>query len=480
MSALPGATAPVDATRATPGERRLEGVQVPALAVQKVAPREIQVNREATFELIVKNTGRATADNVQVHDSVPEGTRLIETMPPAEKGANGKVTWNLGSLAPGQQSSIKIRFMPLRPGNIGSVAYVTFGASASAQTVCTQPQLSIRHEAPDSVLLGQNLVMTIFVENTGNGDAENVVLQEDVPDGLVFANGQKELEYNIGTLPAGQTRRIQLPLRAAKVGQARNVVVAHGAGQLKATDTVDVRVIAPKLSLTSDGPSQKFLNRQATHTVSLANQGSAAATNVQLVAQLPRGLQFVSANNQGQYDRFNHAVVWRLARMDAQRSGAVELTTVPVSTGKQDINFVVAADLNQRQETTQSLTVRQISELFFDIEDTQEVIEVGSTTSYRVRIANQSQIPISNIQSQIDFPAALQPINLQGGVGHQIRGQAVVLDTIPSLQPGQEISFLLSAKAIQAGDHRVSMNVRTADRQAAISKEESTHVYSDR
>lgn len=466
--------------RPTPGERNLEGVQIPALAVQKIAPREIQVNREATFELIVKNTGKATADNVRVHDFVPEGTRLIETMPPATAGVNGQITWELGALAPGQQSSIKMKVLPQRPGNIGSVAHVTFGAVASAQTICTQPKLSIRHEAPATVLLGQNLVMNIFIENTGNGAAENVVLQEDVPDGLEFAGGQKELEYTIGTLGPGQTRRVQLPLRAAKVGQARNVLVVHGAGNLQANDTVDVRVVAPRLSLRTDGPSRKFLKRQATHTLSIANQGSAAATNVQMVARLPRGLQFVSANNAGQYDRNSHAVFWRLPRLDAQKTGSVQLTTIPVAVGQHDINVQAVADLNQRQETKQSLVVQQLSELFFDIDDTADAIETGSSTTYRVRVVNQGQIPASNVQVQVEFPAAIKPVSVQGNVRNQIRGQSVVLDPIPSLQPGQEVSFVVTANALQPGDHRTVVSVRSDDREIAISKEESTHVYSDR
>ena len=473
-------SAPSGNSRAIPGERRLEGVQIPALAVQKIVPREIQVNRETTFELIVKNTGQATADNVQVHDFVPEGTRLLETMPPANAGPNGRITWNLGSLAPGQQSSIKMKLLPQRTGNIGSVAHVTFGALASAQTVCTQPKLSIRHEAPSTVLLGQNLVMTIFVENTGNGAAENVVLQEDVPEGLIFAGGQQELEYTIGTLPPGQTRRIQLPLRAAKVGLARNVLVAHGEGSLQTTDTVDIRVIAPKLILRTEGPSQKFMNRTAIHTFSLANQGSAAATNVQMVARLPRGLQFVSANNQGQYDRTNHVVVWRLAKLDAQKTGSVELTTLPIATGQLDINVIAAADLNQRQESKHSMVVKQISELYFDIDDTADAIEIGTSTTFRVRIVNQGKIASTNVLVQVEFSSAMQPESVQGGVRHQIRGQTVVLDAIPSMQPGQEISFTVTAKAIQAGDHRTVVSVRSDDRDIAVSKEESTHVYSDR
>ncbi|MDG1808932.1 MAG: hypothetical protein P8I27_13640 [Pirellulaceae bacterium] len=475
------ASASVDnVSQPTPGDRSLEGVQLPALAVQKIAPAEIRVNREAIFELIVKNTGRTAADNVQVHDHVPQGTQLVETIPPAKASASGQITWNLGAMAPGQQTSIKMKVLPKQAGNIGSVAHVTYGAVASAQSVCTEPKLSIRHEVPASVLLGQQLFMTIFVENNGNGAADNVVLQTDIPEGLAFATGQKELEYSIGTLPPGQSRRVQLPLQAAKVGQSQNVLAAHGAGNLRATDTVNIRVTAPKLKLASEGPSKKFLNRKATHTITLGNDGTAPATNLQLVARLPRGLQFTSANNQGQYDRNNHAVVWRLAKLDPQKSGSVEITTLPVATGQMDIGITAAADLNLRQQTTQPLDVQQLTELYFDIEDTADAIEVGTNTNFRVRIINQGNIPAKNVQAKVDFSPAIKPLKVQGGIGNQIQNQTVTLNTIPSLQPGQEISFVVTASALQVGDHRTVVSVKSQDRETPVSKEESTHVYSDR
>jgi hypothetical protein len=56
----------------------------------------------------------------------------------------------------------------------------------------------------------------------------------------------------------------------------------------------------------------------------------------------------------------------------------------------------------------------------------------------------------------------------------------VVLQNIPSLQPRQEDSFMVTAKAVAAGDHRTVLSVRTDDREIAVSKEESTHIYSDR
>lgn len=464
----------------TPGDERFEGVQVPALALQKVAPREVQVNREASFELVVKNTGRSAAENVQIFDYVPEGTRFLESVPTPSANESGQLRWDLGRLDPGQQASIRMKLLPERPGSIGSVAHVTFGAQASAKTVCTQPELVISHEAPETILIGQDLILNITVANKGDGAAENVVLQEDVPEGLEFTGGQRELEYPIGILRPGESRNVQLRLRAAKVGQIRNVLVAHGEGKLQANDVVNVRIVAPQLTLTGEGPSRKFLNRPAKHSFTIGNQGTAPATNVQLVARLPRGLRFASANNQGQYDPNNHAVVWRLTQLQAERSGTVELTTVPVATGNQEIQVQAMADLNQSQQLTRALVVEQLSELFFDIDDLQDAIEVGSGTSYRIRVVNQGQIPASNVNVQVEFADAMRPESVEGNLPNRIAGNQVILEPIQALAPGQEISFVVKAKAVAAGEHRTIVSVRSDDREIAISKEESTHVYSDR
>ena len=42
-----------------PGERQLEGQQAPSIILEKMAPDEIQVDRKATFQTTVRNTGNA-------------------------------------------------------------------------------------------------------------------------------------------------------------------------------------------------------------------------------------------------------------------------------------------------------------------------------------------------------------------------------------------------------------------------------------
>lgn len=464
----------------TPGLSINEGAQAPTILIEKRAPAEIQVNREAVFELIVKNSGRVPANQVQVFDHVPQGTRLVSAEPEPQTTRGSQLNWNLGKLDPGQEKRIQIKLLPMQPGEVGSVAQVTFSAAASVRTICTKPELELKANAPDTVLIGQDVVVDINVTNKGNGAAESVVIQEDVPEGLEFAGGVRELEYPLGNLRPGESKRIQLRLRAAKVGTVKNLMVAHAKGELRATDSVDVKIVAPKLETDGQGPTRRFVNREATHQFTVSNVGTARSTNLEMVAKLPRGLKFKNTNNMGQYFPQNHSVVWSLAELQAGQMGRIELTTVPVETGEQPIDFSVKADLNQSGQTRQTLKVEQIVEVFLDIDDLNEAIEVGSPTSYEVKIRNQGSTVATNVQLQVEFPAAIRPVRVQNGRGGEIRGQQVVFPIIPRLNSNQELRYVIDATGLREGDHLVVASLKTSDREAPISKQESTRVYLDR
>ena len=109
-------------------------MQSPQLTIQKFAPKEIQVGKPATFRVTVRNTGQIPACEVEVRDQVPKGTRLLGTTPQANRGARGEFVWTLGTIRPGEESTVEMQLMPTAEGEIGSVATVHFGADASART----------------------------------------------------------------------------------------------------------------------------------------------------------------------------------------------------------------------------------------------------------------------------------------------------------------------------------------------------------
>ena len=467
-------------TRSTPGDRKLEGVRSPTITIERIAPAEIQVNAPADFQYIIKNTGRVTASHVRVFDEIPEGTELIQAVPQPSRGTQRQISWDLDSLAPGQEKRIKLQLRPTKPGEIGSIAQVTFSTQASMRTKVTRPMLSIRHATKPRVLIGDPVILDIDIKNDGDGPAKDVVIQEDLPEGLEFSDGFRELEYAIGTLGPGQSKKVSLELKASKIGRYRNTLVAYGNGGLKTQHAVDVEVIAPKLVARGEGPIRRFLKREVTHRFSLDNSGTANATNVELVCKLPSGLKYVSSNNRGQYDENTHSVYWSMAELNAGLVANVELTTVPTEPGNQDLTFEANADLGQTADAICKLSVEHLVDVFFDIDDIIDPIEIGSATAYKLRIVNQGTKTATNIQLSVEFPRGIQPTAVDGNINSEIRGQQIAFSPITSMNPGDEIELTLRGKGISPGDHKVIVNLITDGREVNVTKQESTRVYSDR
>ena len=463
-----------------PGERQLEGVQAPALTVEKFSPREIQVNQTSDFQLIIKNVGRVAAEDVKVFDQTPSGTEFIGASPEPAINRGGDLRWDIGKLRPGQEKRINIQLKPTRHGEIGSVAHVTFATMASMRTLVTKPVLEIVHEAKSVHLIGDDVVFDITIKNKGDGPANNVMIQEDVPQQLEFQDGSHAIEYEIGTLQPGQSKRLRLALKAAQIGKMRNVLFASADGGLECKHELPLEVVAPNLVAKSDGPTRRFLQRNVAHSFSVANNGTAKATNVELVARLPSGLRFQGANNQGRYDANAHSVYWSLAELDREAKASVELKTTPVEIGTQPIKFETFADLEVRSSVIQPLNVEHLVDVFIDIDDVVDPIEIGSDTSYKIRVVNQGTKAATNVQLGATFPRGLQPTGVNGSIRHQISGQQIAFEPINSMSPGDEISFVIQGKGQAAGDHRVVINMKTDGRQTPVSKEETTRVYSDR
>jgi len=445
-----------------------------------VAPREIQVDQPTDFKIIVRNVGRVVANEVRVTDQVPRGAQFVKAVPEANRGANGGLVWELGSLKPGEERSIVLTLQPKQTGEIGSVAQVTFATPASMRVMVTKPQLAVEHSGPAKVTIGDRVPLAITVRNLGNGPAKDVVLQETVPPQLKFAEDFNELEYEIGTLAPGQSKKVNLNLAAAQIGRFRNTILVSGQGGLHAEHQIDMEVIAPQLTLASEGPNRRFLKRNATHVFSIRNTGTAIATNLDLVAKLPRGVKFVSANNQGQYDPGSNAVYWSLDRLNVAQAVSVQLTTAPVEVGEQNIEFVATADLDQKVTFRQPLLVEDLVELFFEIDDVDDVIEIGSETRYRVRLMNQGTVVATNIQLTFSAEQGIRPVSVDNRLAGEVRGQEVVFAPIAAIRPGEVLETFITASAVAPGEHRVVARLRADQREMNVSKEESTRVYADR
>lgn len=468
-----------DGASETPGGKDLDGAQTPSAVIEKRAPREIQVGRVATFETLVRNVGQADAVDVIVTDRIPAGTRLESLEPQPLSNAGGLVVWNLGELKPGQSKVISMNVTPLQKGEIGSVAQLTFNARAGVRTICTQPELQIQVQAPPQVLIGKNVALQIQVRNNGDGAASGVVIEEDVPDGLSHPEG-REIQYNVGNLGPGESRQLVLTLRAESAAQVKNLVAVRADNNLRDDAAVQFEVVAPKLAIEMNGPKRRYLERKAIHTITIENSGTAAARNVEIVAYLPKGLKFEETNNHGTYDPKSHAVFWGLEQLPAGAAdSSIQLVTLPVATGEQNIEYRANADLNLASSNRLPVIVEELAELYFDIDDVADPIEVNSDTLYELRITNQGSKVATQIELMVSFPQGMEPVNADGPTGSKRVGQKMVFDKIAKLAPGETLLYRIQARGQEAGDHRIEVEMVSAETAQPVRKQASTRVYSD-
>jgi uncharacterized repeat protein (TIGR01451 family) len=463
----------------TPGDRQLEGQQMPALAVEKTAPVEVQVDREALFETHIRNTGSVPAYQVLVVDQVPQGTVFVDSTPRCTQGAGGTLIWQLGTIEPGDQVTIATKLMPKVEGEIGSVAQVAFQTHASVRTVCTRPELKIEQTSEPQVLIGQNLTLDITISNVGSGVASGVILENDVPAGFTHPAG-RELEQAIGDLQPGEQTRVQLTLTAAEAGTFANRMVVHSDGNAAAQDAHEIEIIAPQLQIAVNGPSRRYLDRPATYTVELANPGTAAATNVELVTYLPKGMKYVTSDNQGQYDSQSHAVYWSLTELPAQKKGGVSVTTLPIEPGEQKLRVDSKADLGLGQTFEHAVAVEGRAELVFTIADLADPIEVGADCSYEIRLQNRGSRSDSNVRLAAEVPAGMKFASGDGPTEVTSQGQTVVFAPLAEMRPDEEVVYRIRVQGTTNGDHVLRVQVQSDELRVPVTKEEITRVYSDK
>ena len=463
----------------TPGSRQFEGSQNPSLEIHKRAPAEVQVGVPTSFTAVVRNVGNATAFDVQVTDAIPKGARLVRTFPESQRVGNDGLAWNLGELAAGQEATISMEIVPETEGELGSVASVKFAAQASVRTISTQPRLTVKQTAVAEMLGGDSATILIDVMNTGTGVARDVRLEEDVPKVFRHVSGASALQHDVGDLAPGESLRFEIELMALEAGKVSNVVRATSANSAMAESSYPIEVKAPKLQLQIVGPKLRHLERPAPYEAVIENSGTAVAKDLYITARLPRGMNFISASNEGTYLPDQHSVVWNLMELAAGTKAKTELVLLPVEEGRFAIAMTTDAEGVRADPTEREVLVEGQSELTFEIDDDNDPIEVAGMTTYSVRINNIGTRPDTEVRLAIEAPEGTTIEQVSSPMKYQVSGRQVIFAAIPSLASKQQVVVKVGVKHAREGTQVLRASLQSQLRAVPVIKDESTQVYRD-
>ena len=449
----------------------------PEITCSKSATASALAGEEFSYTIVVTNPSDVDATGIVVTDNLPNGVTLVSARPPAD-GRGQSQTWSLGTIGPRSSSTIDMAVRATRTGTFENCAEVRgdYGLSSRccATTVVTAPKLALEKECSSQVMVCDPIDYTITVRNPGDGPATNVKVVDRLPSGVVTTDGKSTVTADIGTLEAGQSRKITFQAKASKTGTFRNTAKATADNGLTAEAECATVVQQPVLEVTKTGPELRYVGRSVTYQVTVANKGDAAARDTVLVDTIPSGTQFVEASDGGQFS--GGKVTWNLGTIQPNASRKVTLSIMPSGRGTIR-NTAIAKAYCTEDSAEVSTEIKGIPAILLETIDIDDPIEVGMNTTYVITVTNQGSADGTNIVIVCILPPEQEYVSSTGAARGSLDGKTVTFAPIPSLAPKAKATYQVVVRGVRPGDVRFTVALTSDQMTSSVDETESTHIY---
>jgi len=475
LAARPSQPAPSD-------DRVLFSRQSPILAVQTSGPRRISVGKESKYELTISNSGEVAAEDVLVFVSLPGWADLLgaeastgATESPVSGNAERTLQWRVGDLPASGSQRLALKIVPResRPFDL-AVRWEFKPVASQAMIEVQEPRLSISMDGPRDVLYGEKKLYKLHLSNTGNGPAENVIIQL-MPIG---GDDNQPISQRLGTLGADEQKDVEVELTARQVGtlMIRAEVRADGGARAELAERVLVRRAGLQVDVT--GPRVQYVGVAATYRLRVSNPGTASARNVTVSVNIPPGAKYLSGIENPELEITGNRLQWTLASLApaAEQNFFIKCTLGLSGVNRFDVVSTADGDLTATTGTT--TRVEAMADLRLDVKDPSGPIRVGEETIYELHICNRGTKSAEHVEVLAYFSRGIEPIAAEG-VQHQIAPGQVVFSPIASVSAGGNVVLKIRARAEVAGNHVFRAEVHCKRLGTRLVSEETTHFYQD-
>jgi uncharacterized repeat protein (TIGR01451 family) len=348
-------------------------------------PNPVAVGTNLTYVITIVDIGPNDATNAIASVTLPASVSIVNVNPSqGDFTENGNViSFTLGDIAAFGSASITIDVTPNQAGQISTTATTSSDVADpdsgdNTKTNVTSVQQAVNlavaaSAAPNPGTAGQLLTFNLTVSNgplagSSISDATAVVVRDTLPANIdpsvilvnpsqgtfTIANGV--VTINFGTITVGQappTASITVkPLssgfytNSATVSDAAEINV--GTGPTTATTTVPVSPSDLSVTVVAS-PTTAAVNASLTYTVTVTNNGPAAAPGVVLVDALPGAIMAspLFSASQGTVSIAGSRITVNVGTLAAGHSATLTIVVVPTLSGPiDDIAGVASANVD--------------------------------------------------------------------------------------------------------------------------------------
>jgi uncharacterized repeat protein (TIGR01451 family) len=316
--------------------------------------------------------------------------------------------------------------------------------------------------------VGDNVVYTVHVTNTGQSTATNVVVTDTLPTGLTYVTSSNGGSYNIGTriitwtlgsltINSQFNPTITATVNAGTQGQTiPNTASTHCTQKPNdvTSQPVNIHVNNAVLTVTKSTTQANYnVGDTAVYNIDVLNNGPDAATNVIVTDTLPAGITYLSSTLGGVYDLPTRTITWNLPNL-ANGAHFLPSFTATVNTGTEGQSITNTASTHNEQnptDVTSEPAVIHVNNAALTVTKTaaQANYNVGDTAVYNIDVLNNGPNTATNAVVTDTLPTGLTYLSSTLGGVYDAATRTVTW-TVASL--GNGVHFLATVSATVTAD----------------------------
>ena len=302
-----------------------------------------------TWIITVKNNGPDNGTDVIMYGIVPEGLVVIGHN--LTKGEYNGGEWKIGSLNVGEVVYLNLTTVSNTLGEktlFGDVSCMEYDWIESNNqdnyTINVKPVADllvsklVDNEMPN---YGDMVKWTVIVFNNGPNDATNVMVYDELPEGLVFIESDGDYDgsiWEVGNLDVGQSRQLNIICMVQSTGKIVNRVnVVSDELDLDSNNNYDEQsiFIAPASDLSVIKIASKYnysVGDVIDYVIEVVNNGPDNAFNIKVQDKLPKSLRLKSYKlNKGKFNRLTNE--WTIDSLGYGESASLHIKVIAIGNG---------------------------------------------------------------------------------------------------------------------------------------------------
>jgi uncharacterized repeat protein (TIGR01451 family) len=433
------------------------------------------VGQTVTFTVTLTDLGPNPATNVTVSDLLPAGLGFVSATPSQGTYVPATGVWTIGTVTTSTQQTLQVQAQvdaSTAQTNTATVSHSDQpdpGSGNNAASATETPQradLSLTKTVDNATpLVGNNVVFTVTLRDLGSDTATNVTVNDMLPAGLTFVSSTpSQGTYNpsshvwaVGTVTTATQQTLMITANVTSAGVMTNVATVSHSDQFDPSVPNNFASVTVTATESADLGLTKTVSNATpnvgdtlTFTVTLANSGPSAATNVSVNDLLPAGLTLMSATpSQGTYV----SGVWTVGTVTTSTPQTLQiLAHVDASTSQTNTATIAHSDQPDPASGNNAASATetpQSADLWLSKTVDNATPLVGTNVVFMVTLRDLGSDTASNVTVSDVLPPGLMFVSSTPSQGTFNPGSG--LWTVGTLTTTTQQTLMITATVVSAG-----------------------------